>query len=100
MHWYAFTYTDGENTTTGGDYGTPLRIAGYLTAFRTKAGRDATCTCFPHNIHTGGDRQGADAPPADGVGAPGPGRRKGGVGAAGGVGGGLGLTDQSSMHGA
>ncbi len=37
---YGFHYEDGINTTRGGDSGIPLRIAGYLYSFETKAARD------------------------------------------------------------
>lgn len=41
MKFYAFGYTDGTNTTTGGDYGVKLHIAGRLLSFSTQAARDA-----------------------------------------------------------
>lgn len=39
-HYYAFEYTDGTNTTTGGDYGRRLCIAGELVTFESRAARD------------------------------------------------------------
>lgn len=38
--YYAFSYTDGRNTTTGGDYGVKLHIAGSLYSFNSKQARD------------------------------------------------------------
>ncbi|MHA1572972.1 MAG: hypothetical protein ACTSX8_03175 [Alphaproteobacteria bacterium] len=55
MHFYGFRFADGTNTTTGGNHGTPLYIAGGLYRFASRAERDAWVSegynvCVPRDV--------------------------------------------------